>query len=77
MRAKITTTITTEIDLDTMVPEHTITIDDHDGLTEIHPDVTIALVLGGLAASRRTLREQYPRVAAADDRANGENEETD
>lgn len=67
MRAKVVTTITTELDLDSLTSEHSVDINDCDGLSEISRDVLGAVLIGGLHATRAAVREQFPRAARADD----------
>jgi hypothetical protein len=65
MRAKVITTITTELDLDTMEPTHAVDVEDCDGLSEMSVDVLGALVIGALGAADRAAREQFPRAGRA------------
>ena len=63
MRAKIVTTITTELDLDTLEPTHAVHVDDVDGLSEISSDIVGGLLLGALGATGNAVREKYPHAA--------------
>lgn len=74
MQAVIVTTITTHLDLDSMESRHVMEIDDQDGLSEVSSDVLGALLLGALGASRRAVREQFPRAGQAEDRTDTESE---
>lgn len=72
MRAKVITTITTELDLDTMQPAHSVEIDDCDALSDASADLLGALVIGALQAAEAAARAQFPRAGAAADRADAE-----
>lgn len=60
MKARIVTTITTLMDLDTLTPEHSVDISDEDGLSEVSRDVLGALLIGALRATEKAVREQFP-----------------
>lgn len=75
MRAKIVTTITTELDLETMEPTHAIEVEDCDGLSEI-PDVLGSIVLGALRSAERSVRAQFPRVDGLAERVDAEGGES-
>ena len=75
MRAKIVTTITTELDLETMEPTHAIAVEDCDGLSEI-PDVIGSILLGAPRSAERSVRTQYPRVDQLADSADAEGGES-
>ncbi|HSV38714.1 MAG TPA: hypothetical protein VLI04_08140 [Nocardioidaceae bacterium] len=72
MRAKVVTTITSELDLDSMEQSHSVDIDDCDGLSEVSRDVLGALVIGALQATERTARSTFPGAGRAADRLDGE-----
>lgn len=67
MRAKVITTITTEVDLDTFKPEHHVDIQDCDALSAVSPDVLGAVLLGAMKATTHSLREQFPRLGGEAD----------
>lgn len=68
MRAKVVTTITTELNLDDMQPSHSVDIDDCDGLSDVSREIVGALVLGALQSAERGVREQFPRAGRAAER---------
>lgn len=70
MRAKIVTTITTLLDLDTFASEHEVHISDEDALSEVSRDLVAAAVISGLRTANNALREQFPMVAATLDEEN-------
>lgn len=54
MHCTITTVITTEIDLDTMTPKHSVEIESEDALPR---NVVVAAALGGCRAAAKTLEK--------------------
>lgn len=72
MRAKVITTITTELDLDTMEPAHSVEINDCDSLSDASADLLGALVIGALQAAEGAARAQFPGAGAAADRLDAE-----
>lgn len=62
----VVTTITSTVDVDTMVPDHSVDINDVDGLSEVSRDVLGAVVLGGIHATDRAVRKEFPRVNRLD-----------
>lgn len=59
MQAKITTTITTYIDLDTMQPDHTVDIETEEGFPQA---LTYAAVAGGAKALLNAVKAAEPRL---------------
>jgi len=63
MFVRITTTVTTDIDLETYTPKHSVEIEAEDGLP---PDFTASAVYGACRATMHTLNEKYPHLHLAD-----------
>lgn len=68
MRMKVITTITSEVNVDTFETEHSVDVNDTDGLSQVSSDVLYGLVLGGLTATRNTIFNRNPHLRAAYDR---------
>lgn len=66
MKMKIVTTITSLVDIDTMQPEHSVDINDEDGLSEVSAEVAYAVVIGGLRATENGIIKKFPRLARKD-----------
>lgn len=64
MKAKITTTITTWIDMDSFVPSHDVDINTED---ELPKELVVAAVYGGIKAAKRTLENQHPGACRVDE----------
>lgn len=75
MRAKVVTTITTELDLDTMVPTHSVDINDCDALSEVAGDVLGALLIGAMQSTERSLRSRFPGAGRAAARLDEEDDD--
>jgi hypothetical protein len=64
MKMKVVATITSYFDVDSNTTEHSIEIEDEDGLSEVSYDILGAVVLGGLRASQKAVVKKFPRLAA-------------
>lgn len=67
---EITSTITSKVpitDDGLGRPEHSIDVDGGE-MAAVSTDAAMTVVLAGLIASQNALRDQFPRVAKADDR---------
>lgn len=59
MHTKVVTTITSEVNLDTMEPTHSVSVSVEDDLPA---ELAYAAALGGCKATINTIEKQYPRL---------------
>lgn len=59
MKAKIVTTVTTYLDIDTLQQEVEVDISDEDGLSEVSSQVLGAALIGSMRSVERGLRKQF------------------
>ncbi len=69
LKATIITIVTTVVDLETMQSEHSVKIDDVDGLSEVSREIVGAVLIGAMKSTERGLREQFPQAGAAAQRS--------
>ena len=62
MRVKVITTITSEVNLDSFETEHSVQIDDVDGISSISSDILYGLILGGLNSTRGAILSEQPHL---------------
>lgn len=65
----VVTTITSTLDPDTMVTSHSVDIEDQDGISDVHPDVLGAVLIGAMRSTERALAEQFPGAGRSAERA--------
>lgn len=62
----VVTTITSVLDIDSMSTEHSVEVDDKDGLSSVSGDMLGAVLMGALGSTTRAVEKAYPRVAKID-----------
>jgi hypothetical protein len=63
MHTTVTTTITTQIDLDTFTPDHRVSVEVEDDLP---PEIVASAAIGGCKATIKSLQAKYPRLRQGD-----------
>lgn len=63
MKMIVVTTITSMLDVETMHAEHSVEVDDQDGMSAVSSDVLGAVLIGALRSTTRGIEKNFPRAA--------------